>query len=122
MRILSSLARIKREVLTFQPVDLIEYQLQQSSEKVSEGFLNGEPVARVIRALKNDEPVNMNNPKNSDRLSRIMTYVRLQSPDKAIKLVKQFAGESKNLTNFIYLLMMAGKCVSVAPADSFVEA
>lgn len=86
------------------------------------GYLNGEPVAKVIRALKNDEAVNMNNPKNSDRLSRIMTYVRLQSPDKALKLVKQFAGESKNLTNFIYLLMMAGKSVSVTPSDSFIEA
>lgn len=122
VRILSSLAEIKREVLNFQPVDLIEYQLQQSGDRASEGYLNGEPVAKVIRILKNDEAINMNNPKSSDRLSRIMTYVRFQTPDKAMKLVKQLAGESKNLTNFIYLLMMAGKSVSVTPADSFVEA
>ncbi len=48
--------------------------------------------------------------------------MRMPTPDKALKLVKQFAGRSRNVPNFIYMLMMAGKSVSQAPTDSFVEA
>ena len=76
-------------MLSYQAVDLLEFALQQSNG--ANGGVEGMPVARVLRMLKNDDKVQLTEPASRSRLSRLMTYVRFQTPDKTLKLVKQLA-------------------------------
>ena len=87
-RILSHLADPARDVISFPPVDLLEFQLTRDAE------VNGEPVARLIRILKTDEEVRQLDQYERKLLSDMLLYARHSSPDNALRVVTQMAKDS----------------------------